>query len=240
MLLMDGFLNFSEQFLPDRIGRAMDAPMIMSAVIDPYEVDDEAHNVDIVGEYPREWYEGTWELDCPSPKELDMPILEDILDDPTGVEHSHETTSLDAGPRDSMYVRAEGWGYVEQLDVCTKLRGVDENMVAEKVLEKHFVPSLMGVLTSLTTQEFRCQACNTKYSVPPLNGECDNCEDGGNILLTMYPGSVEQWDETINEVIEMDFDLPDYLEQRIELLRNRVEKLIEDDTNKQAGLGDFM
>ena len=240
MLLMDGFLNFSKQFLPDRIGRAMDAPMIMTAIIDPYEVDDEAHNVDIVGEYPREWYEGTWELNCPSPKELELPILEDILDDPTGVQHSHETLSLDAGPRDSMYVRAEGWGYIEQLDVCTKLRGVDEDMVARKVLEKHFVPSLMGVLTSLTTQEFRCQACNTKYSVPPLSGECDECADGGNLLLTMYPGSVEQWDETINEVIEMDFNLPDYLEQRIELLRQRVEKLIEDDTNKQAGLGEFM
>ncbi|MFW5919411.1 MAG: DNA polymerase II large subunit, partial [Halanaeroarchaeum sp.] len=44
MLLMDGLLNFSKQFLPDQRGGRMDAPLVMSSRIDPSEIDDEAHN----------------------------------------------------------------------------------------------------------------------------------------------------------------------------------------------------
>ncbi|PSQ35786.1 DNA polymerase II, large subunit DP2, partial [Halobacteriales archaeon SW_12_69_24] len=36
---------------------SMDAPLVMSSRIDPAEIDDEAHNVDIMREYPREFYE---------------------------------------------------------------------------------------------------------------------------------------------------------------------------------------
>ncbi|PSQ36259.1 DNA polymerase II large subunit, partial [Halobacteriales archaeon QS_9_70_65] len=53
MLLMDGLINFSETFLPDQRGGKMDAPLVMSSRIDPAEIDDEAHNMDIVSEYPR-------------------------------------------------------------------------------------------------------------------------------------------------------------------------------------------
>ncbi|MFB6129374.1 MAG: DNA polymerase II large subunit, partial [Salinigranum sp.] len=45
MLLMDGLLNFSKEFLPDKRGGQMDAPLVMSSRIDPSEIDDEAHNM---------------------------------------------------------------------------------------------------------------------------------------------------------------------------------------------------
>ncbi len=48
MLLMDGLLNFSKSYLPDKRGGQMDAPLVMSSRIDPCEIDDEAHNMDIV------------------------------------------------------------------------------------------------------------------------------------------------------------------------------------------------
>ncbi|PSH01212.1 MAG: DNA polymerase II large subunit, partial [Nanohaloarchaea archaeon QH_8_44_6] len=42
LLLMDGLLNFSRDFLPDMTGAAtMDAPLILSTVLNPDEVDDE-------------------------------------------------------------------------------------------------------------------------------------------------------------------------------------------------------
>ncbi|MDY6768843.1 MAG: DNA polymerase II large subunit, partial [Candidatus Nanohaloarchaea archaeon] len=43
ILLMDALLNFSRQFLPDQRGtRTMDAPLILSTVLHPDEVDDES------------------------------------------------------------------------------------------------------------------------------------------------------------------------------------------------------
>ncbi|MFB6294341.1 MAG: LAGLIDADG family homing endonuclease, partial [Candidatus Nanohaloarchaea archaeon] len=48
ILLMDALLNFSRQFLPDQRGtRTMDAPLILSTVLHPDEVDDESWNVDV-------------------------------------------------------------------------------------------------------------------------------------------------------------------------------------------------
>ena len=58
ILLLDAFLNFSRQFLPDkRGGRTMDAPLVLTTVLDPNEVDTEVHGMDIVDHYPAEFYE---------------------------------------------------------------------------------------------------------------------------------------------------------------------------------------
>src|SRR5665811_2056110 len=39
MLLMDGLLNFSRSYLPDRRGGQMDAPLVLTSRIDPNEVE---------------------------------------------------------------------------------------------------------------------------------------------------------------------------------------------------------
>ena len=40
MLLMDVFLNFSKEFLPDKIGGLMDAPLLIQPIVLPHEVQD--------------------------------------------------------------------------------------------------------------------------------------------------------------------------------------------------------
>ncbi|MGA8738769.1 MAG: DNA polymerase II large subunit, partial [Nitrososphaeraceae archaeon] len=60
MLLLDAFLNFSFDFLPDKIGGLMDAPLLIQPTVLPYEVQRQAHNVDISSIYPLEFYEATW------------------------------------------------------------------------------------------------------------------------------------------------------------------------------------
>ena len=47
MLLMDSFLNFSYDFLPDKIGGLMDAPLLIQPIVLPYEVQRQAHNIDV-------------------------------------------------------------------------------------------------------------------------------------------------------------------------------------------------
>ena len=68
MLLMDGLVNFSRSYLPDRRGGQMDAPLVLTSRIDPNEVDKEAHNVDVLFQYPLAFYEAT--LKYANPKDL--------------------------------------------------------------------------------------------------------------------------------------------------------------------------
>ena len=58
IMLMDSFLNFSRQYLPDKIGtRTMDSPLVLTSTITPSEVDDMVHGLDVVWRYPLEFYE---------------------------------------------------------------------------------------------------------------------------------------------------------------------------------------
>ncbi|MFL9629263.1 hypothetical protein ACKC4U_21025, partial [Aeromonas jandaei] len=55
----------------------MDAPLVMSSRIDPAEIDDEAHNMDITERYPLEFYEAT--LEMADPGEVEIPIAEETV-----------------------------------------------------------------------------------------------------------------------------------------------------------------
>ena len=47
MLLMDGLLNFSHSYLPASRGGRMDAPLVFTLALNPFEIDDEVHNMEI-------------------------------------------------------------------------------------------------------------------------------------------------------------------------------------------------
>ena len=240
MLLMDGLLNFSKQYLPDKRGkRTMDAPLVVSTVLDPLEVDDEAHNVDIVDEYPLDFYEQTYRI--PGPKEYDMPIAEDITDDGMGFQHTLETSDISAGPTESEYknpnLDMKGKTFA-QLNLAKKTHAVEHNWVAETVIEKHFMPDIIGNLSAFARQSTRCPACNEKFRRIPLEGRCRNCR-ATNIILTVHEGSVNKYIGLVTEVVD-EFDVSEYTEQRIEALSERIESLFEDDQNKQTDLGSFV
>src|ERR671910_843324 len=52
MLLIDVFLNFSKEFLPDKIGGLMDAPLLIQPIVLPHEVQRQALNIDVTSNYP--------------------------------------------------------------------------------------------------------------------------------------------------------------------------------------------
>ena len=66
MLLLDGLLNFSEHFLPTTRGGTMDIPRVLSTRIDPTEIDNEAHNIDLESQLPVEFYRAAARSDHPS------------------------------------------------------------------------------------------------------------------------------------------------------------------------------
>ncbi|WP_459193532.1 LAGLIDADG family homing endonuclease [Halosimplex sp. J119] len=242
MLLMDGLLNFSKQFLPDKRGGQMDAPLVMSSRIDPAEIDDEAHNVDIMREYPKEFYEATRELADPEDVEDIMTIAEETLgtdEEYTGFDHTHDTTNIAAGPDLSAY---KTLGSMEekmdaQLNLSRKIRAVDETDVAERIIEYHFLPDLIGNLRAFSRQDVRCLDCGEKYRRMPLTGDCREC--GGRVNLTVHEGSVNKYIETATRVAE-EFGCRTYTKQRLEVLDRSIKRVFEDDTNKQSGIADFM
>ena len=67
ILLLDGFLNFSKSFLPKKRGGTMDAPLVLTIYLNPFEVDDESWNLDVMKRYPYEFYQLTHRF--VSPKE---------------------------------------------------------------------------------------------------------------------------------------------------------------------------
>ncbi|WP_313692860.1 DNA polymerase II large subunit [Halorarum halobium] len=242
MLLMDGLLNFSKQFLPDKRGGRMDAPLVMSSRIDPAEIDDEAHNMDIVRRYPREFYEATLEMADPGAVEDRIQLGEDTLgtdDEYRGFDHTHDTSDIALGPDLSAYKTLGSMmdKMDAQLELARKLRAVDETDVAERVIEYHFLPDLIGNLRAFSRQETRCLDCGEKYRRMPLTGDCREC--GGRMTLTVHQGSVNKYMDTAIQVAD-EFDCREYTKQRLEILERSLESVFENDKNKQSGIADFM
>jgi DNA polymerase II large subunit len=240
MLLMDGLLNFSRQFLPDKRGGRMDAPLVMSSRIDPTEIDDEAHNMDVVREYPLEFYEATREM--ADPEDVDVEIAEASLDtegEYHGFDHTHDTSNIALGPDLSAYKTLGSMmeKMDAQLNLARKLRAVDETDVAERVIEYHFLPDLIGNLRAFSRQEARCLDCGESYRRMPLSGDCREC--GGRVNLTVHEGSVNKYLDTAIQVAE-EFGCRPYTKQRLEVLEKSIESVFQNDRNKPSRLDDFM
>ena len=221
---------------------SMDAPLVMSSRIDPTEIDDEAHNIDTMSSYPVEFYEATREMADPADIAENMTIAEETLGTDqqyAGFAHTHDTTDIAAGPDLSAY---KTLGSMEekmdaQLALSRKLLAVEESDVAERIIESHFLPDLLGNLKAFSSQEFRCLGCGEKYRRAPLSGNCRYC--GGDVNLTVHEGSVNKYIDTAIRVAEQ-FGARDYTKQRLEILETRIDRVFEDDTNKASTLGDYM
>ncbi|MFH0922814.1 MAG: DNA polymerase II large subunit, partial [Candidatus Micrarchaeota archaeon] len=201
MMLLDGFLNFSKQFLPETRGGKMDAPLVLTTILDPREVDDEVHAMDRAWSYSLDFYRAT--LNNVSPSEAEVPIIGDEL----GKEGQYEgigcthSASI-SGPVTTRYVQLKNMAHKveEELKLMTKIRAVDEQNAAERIILSHFFPDLYGNLRSFSKQKFRCTECNAKYRRVPLSGKCRRC--GGKLLLTISKGGIEKYLSISREMAE--------------------------------------
>ncbi|MDD1675756.1 MAG: DNA polymerase II large subunit, partial [Methanomicrobiales archaeon] len=242
MLLMDCLINFSRSYLPETRGGTMDAPLVITSRIDPMEIDKESHNLDVCARYPRELYEKA--LVFTHPKEIEKSIdqVQRRLGTPAQIEgflFTHDTADISAGPLESTYqemeTMAEKLG--EMLRIAKMIRAVDADDVAERVLNTHFIPDLMGNLRAFSNQSVRCSGCNQKYRRIPLSGKCMKC--GGNIIPTVHEASVKKYLE-ISRQICADFRISEYTQQRIEAIDMAIQSTFEKEDERQLGLADFM
>jgi DNA polymerase II large subunit len=242
MLLMDALINFSMSYLPAKRGGKMDACLVMTTILNPAEVDKEAHNLDLTPIYPLEFYEAT--LKNASPKDLESKF--DLVSKRLGKDaqyegfnFSHATTDIAAGPKNSAYKTLETMidKMDAQLELARMIRAVDERDVAERVINSHFLPDLIGNLHAFSKQKVRCVKCGAKYRRPPLKETCPKC--GGRIILTVHEGSVRKYLDVSIKVAE-EYGVSSYTKQRLQLLKIEINSLFKNDRAKQTGLADFM
>ncbi|MEM3421027.1 MAG: DNA polymerase II large subunit [Candidatus Hadarchaeum sp.] len=242
MLLLDALLNFSKRFLPSKRGGTMDAPLILSTRIDPTEIDKEAHNMDVMARYPLEFYEATLRYASPVEVAKMMETVERRLGTEsqyTGLNFSFDTNNIVAGARSSRYKTLETMEEKTdyQLNLARKIRAVDVQDVAERLIEHHFIPDLKGNIRTFASQKFRCINCNQIHRRVPLSGVCVKC--GGKLVLTVTRGGVEKYMQIAMRIAE-DYGVSEYTKQRLELTRRDIRSTFESDARKQMSLADFM
>jgi len=241
MLLMDGLLNFSRLYLPAKRGGWMDAPLVLTTRIDPKEIDKEALNIDIMEQYPLEFYVAAERF--ANPKEIEdlMDTVSKHLGTPAQYKSrfTHPASNIAAGPVNSAYKTLGSM--VEKMDaqlaLARKIKAVDADNVAERVINSHFLPDMIGNLRAFSRQRVRCVKCGAKFRRPLLSDVCPVCR--GKVILTVTEGSVKKYLDTSARVAA-EYEVSEYTRQRIELIGLEIKSLFESDKSKQMGLFDYM
>lgn len=240
MLLLDALLNFSRQYLPDKRGsRTMDAPLVLSSNIDPNEIDDEVHGMDIMWAYPLEFYTACSEYKQPA--DIKIEQVKARLGKKTqfeGLGFTHPVSNINSGAMVSSYKTLVTMfdKVSKQMSLAEKIRAVNPDDVATLVIEKHFLRDIKGNMRKFSSQEFRCVKCNTKYRRVPLTPVCKKC--GGRIIFTISEGSISKYLEHSINLAEK-YHLTNYLCQSLDILKRRIESIFGKETEKQTNLCSF-
>jgi len=236
-LLMDALLNFSRQFLPDSRGSTQDAPLVLTSILVPTEVDDMIFDLDVALRYTLEFYEATQIFELPWNVKIER--FANILDAEnkySKIGYTHPVSDINAGVKCSAYKTIPSMEdkLKGQMMLADKIRAVDAADVARLVIEKHLIRDIRGNLRRFSMQQFRCSKCTEKYRRPPLTGKCLAC--GGRLIFTVSEGAIIKYLEPAISLSNK-YNLPPYLKQTLELTKDRVEGVFGKEKDKQEGLG---
>ncbi len=223
--------------MPGSRGSTQDAPLVLTSILIPTEVDDMAFNIDIQPRYPLELYESA--LEYKMPWDVKIKRVEETLNTPKQYEKwnfTHDTNNFNNGILCSAYKTLPSMKdkLKGQMDLAVKIRAVNASDVARLVIDKHFLKDIKGNLRKFSQQQFRCVNCNTKYRRPPLTGNCLTCK--GKIIFTISHGSIIKYLAPSISLAEK-YNVAPYVRQTLELTKRRVEGVFGKDKEKQTGLG---
>ncbi|MEM4504492.1 MAG: DNA polymerase II large subunit [Candidatus Bathyarchaeia archaeon] len=241
MLALDMFLNFSREYLPAQIGGIMDAPLLLIPIVNPKEVQRQAHDLDVGKGYPLEFYEKAAEME----EAKRMSQIIDLVEHRLGTEAQFEgycfttpVSDINAANPETAYKKFRTMidKLRGQLTLAEKIQAVEARKVALKVLTTHFLRDITGNLRAFATQGFRCKSCNKRFRRPPLKGNCPFC--GGQLSLTVHKGNIEKYLNAAEQIIKA-YNLPKYYAQRISLVKDELVSLFEGKKSRQVTLTDF-
>ena len=227
ILLLDALLNFSRLYLPTTRGGMMDAPLVISIILRPKEVDKEVFNLETIEHFPLEFYEAT--LNYTPPKQLldKIEIINDRLGKPEEYFNIHYTipnSTISSSPTVTAYKKYEKIKdkVNAQLSLGIKIDAVDVVDEVNRLLNTHFIPDIIGNMRAFTTQQIRCPRCNLKFRRIPLSGVCPQCNN--KLIFTVHEGGIVKYLEIAKELANK-FKLNDYIKQRLELIENDINSL---------------
>jgi len=244
-LLLDVLLNFSREYLPDRIGGLMDAPLLLAPLLNATEVARQAFNIETVTAFPLSFYDKT--LVGANPKEIEdlVPTLNNAREsssDNWNIGFTHPTEDLDQARLISAYKELPTMldKVKEQLDLADKIVAVKGEEVARKVLGTHILRDLVGNLRTFTSQRSRCSKCNWKPRRAPLKGICVKC--GGKLGPTVFKAGVEKYLQVAFDMVKR-YNVGEYYRQRLDLIKVELDETFRpietDRTQTKLLVGDF-
>lgn len=246
MLLLDGLINFSREYLPDRRGsRTMDVSLVLTAHLYLDQIDDEVHGMDIVDHYPLELYRAAQNYESPKSIKIEkvekrMEMNSNNKDDIyLGYHFTHSTGDMNETIMCSSYKSLPTMKEKldAQLNLAEKIRAVDENKVGTLIIDKHFMKDIKGNLRKFGMQTFRCTNCNTKFRRPPLLGKCTNC-GSSSVNFTISEGSVKKYVQHSFNIIEK-YNVDPYIAESVELTNLRIEGVFGKEAETQKSLTSF-
>ena len=194
MLLMDSLLNFSRQFLSDRIGGLMDAPLLVQPLVLPHESQPQAHNLEVTKSLPLEFFESTLQQ-VKAPDISSVEIIKSRLETERQFYDyffTHTTSSLTTSKSRSAYSTLGSM--LDKFDMQVKnaelINVVNTSEIVSNVISTHLVPDIMGNLRAYARQNFRCTGCGKSYRRMPL---IQTCICGHKLIPTITRGSVEKY-----------------------------------------------
>lgn len=239
MLALDVLLNFSKEYLPHKIGGRMDAPLLLTIIVEPKEVDDEVYNMDI-SPPSLEFYNLAWSEVDPKYAIKTIEILEDRLNSPkrfNEYKFLHIPSNISGPVVTSTYVKLKTTHdkVIRQIKLMKKLKGIKYEDAIIRLLTNHFIPDIMGNLRKYFSQSFRCPKCSTRFRRIPLNGICPKCKI--KVRQTVYSKSIMKYMSEALMLLEESKKLGNYYKQKLKL----VERMVKNFTSKaQESLEEYI
>jgi DNA polymerase II large subunit len=239
MLLMDSLLNFSRQFLSDRIGGLMDAPLLIQPLVLPHESQPQAHNLEVTQSLPLEFFESTLE----QIKASDVTSVE-IIKSRLETERqfydyffTHSTSSLTTSKSRSAYSTLGSMldKFDMQIRNAELIDVVNPSEIVSNVISTHLVPDIMGNLRAYARQNFRCTGCGKSFRRMPL---IQTCVCGHKLIPTITRGSVEKYLKLAKRLVEK-YDVGEYQRGRIHALSDEIELVFGKSKGDQSLLTDY-
>jgi DNA polymerase II large subunit len=216
MLLLDVLINFSPLYIPDRIGGRMDSPLLITRIVYPDEVDEQAHNVDTCWTYPLQFYEASLKGAKASEISHLLRTLRYDLKAGTGgrgVGYTHVQRSLTSEVVESAYKRLKTMHekISGQLTLVERIESVRHAAIIERIVDSHILPDIVGNVRAYMVQTFRCKRCGKKFRRMPLTGKCPECQM--DLVQTVFRGAVEKYVSLAKSLAETRIK-DDYLRMR--------------------------
>ena len=245
MLLLDVLINFSVRYLPMAPGGKMDAPIFISPVLHPDEVDTQVHNMDVTDFYPVEFYLAT--LVNEHPKNVVKKGYVDIYESLLNTEREYYPLSsfgypelLELKENESTYSKLKTMKKKldKQIGLMEKIFDKNElSYIIRSIIKKHILPDIIGNLRAFSSQRFRCSKCNKIIRRPLLSNSCPRC--GGNLIQTVHVKNVVKYLDLAKELMKYVKD-DKYLLNRFELLEKEIAQTISSYSPKRISLTDFI